>query len=276
MKIYLDVLIFTNAVITFMYLCGLSKVTHSKISRKRLFFASFFGGCSAIIVAIESTNLIQAFSITIIKLISVLITVTIAFKRSGIKKLIRYFLLYICLNILFAGCSLLIWEMTDSKIIYIKNFTIYFDISLMSIIVATILAYIVITIYDLITSKAFSKSASYKVKYSIGEYEIILPAIADSGNSLCDSFTGIPIVVFYCNELYDHFNLDYENQMSLNGFRLVPISTVNGDGLISVTSKGNTSVIDESEFSKELRCYVGIARSGNNESRAIFNPCLLT
>lgn len=275
MKIYLDVLFITNSIITLMYLSGLCKITHTKISRLRMILGCVFGGISSLIVVVQSQTFFQAFLITIAKLILILLTILIAFNWNGFKKLIRYFFLYIIMNALFAGCSIFLWQITGSKIIYIKNYTVYFNISLLSIIIATIIAYVFITIYDLITSRSFNKSQKYKVKYCIGNYEIILSAIADSGNVLCDSFTGAPVVVMYSNELYAHFNLDYENHNNLNGFRLIPYSTINGDGLLSVTTKGKLYVIDENDFEKEIKCYVGITRSDNNKSRAIFNPCLL-
>lgn len=275
MKIYLDVLFITNAVITLMYLKGLSKITHSKLKNSRIILASLFGGISSLILIIETHSFWQAALITTLKLAAVSAEILIAFGFGSIKKLFRYSILYIILNLIFAGCCLILWEITGSKIIYIKNYTVYFDISLLSIILSVILAYGAITVYDLITNRNFRKSHCYKAKYRIGDYEITLPAIADSGNLLCDSFTGCPVVVFYCNELFDHFNLDYENQFSLNGFRLIPCTTINGKCLLPVTSKGTVEVVDNNHFSKEIACYVGIARSGSNKSRAIFNPSLL-
>ncbi|MGN0622699.1 MAG: sigma-E processing peptidase SpoIIGA [Oscillospiraceae bacterium] len=276
MKIYLDVLFITNFIITLMYVKGLSAMTHTFISKRRAAAVGVFGGISSIIIVARPDSFFYAALISVIKIAASIITIIIAVGAIGIKRIIRYFFLYLAMNFVFAGCCVLLWEITGSKIIYIKNCTVYLDISLVDLMISVILAYIVIIVYDKIKEKGFARSQSYKARYSVGDYEITISAIADSGNTLCDSFTGIPVVVFYSNELFEHFDLDYENIFTLNGFRLVPCTTINGSSLLPVTAKGTVEIIDKNNFSKTVKCYTGVARSGNNRSRAIFNPVLLT
>ena len=275
MKIYIDVLFITNAAVTLMFLLGLNKITHSPLKRLRAAASCIFSGISSLLVIAEPENFLQSFIITAVKILSVFITIAIAFKWNGFLHLIKFFLLYLAMNLVFAGCCFMLWEITGSRIIYIKNYTVYFDISLISIAVSTIAAYIIISVYDLITTRSFRKNIIYKAKYSVGDYEVVIPAVSDSGNILCDSFTGIPVIVFYCDELYEHFNLDYDNYFTVNGFRLIPYSTVNGRSLMPVTSKGKVEIISGNNFTKEVKCYVGIVKSDNNRSSAIFNPSLL-
>ena len=259
MKIYIDVLVITNAAVTLMFIMGLGKITHSPLRKLRTAVSCIFGGLSSLLVIAQPQGFFQSLIVTIVKTVCILITILIAFRWRGFMNLIKYFGLYI----------------TGSRIIYIKNYTVYFDISLTSIAIATILAYIAISAYDAITARCFGKTKAYKAKYTVGDYEITLPAIADTGNTLCDSFSGIPVVVFYCDELYSHFNLDHENYYTVNGFRLIPYSTINGSSLMSVTSRGKVEILSEDNFAKEVRCYVGVVKSADNKSRAIFNPNLL-
>lgn len=275
MKIYIDVLVITNAAVTLMFILGLGKITHTALKKLRIAVSCIFGGLSSLLVIAEPQGFFQSLIVSSVKIICIIITILIAFKWRGLLSLVKYFLLYLTMNLLFAGCCFLLWEITGSRIIYIKNYTVYFDISLISIAVSTILAYAAITVYDIITTRCFRKDKAYKAKYTVGDYEITLPAVADTGNTLCDSFTGIPVIVFYCDELFEHFNLDYENYCTVNGFRLIPYSTINGSSLISVTSRGKVEILSEDNFSKEVRCYVGIVKSADNKSRAIFNPNLL-
>lgn len=276
MKIYIDILFITNFIITLMYIKGLAAITHISISKLRTAAAGMFGGSSSIIIIATPESFWAAVAVTLLKIAAVIITIIIAVGRCGIKRIIRYFFLYIAMNFIFAGCCVLLWEITGSKIIYIKNCTVYLDISLIDLTASVILAYIVIVIYDKIKDRSFTRSQSYKAKYKIGDYEITISAIADSGNALCDSFTGIPVVIFYCNELFEHFDLDEESKFTMNGFRLIPCTTISGSCLLPVTGKGSVEIIDKNNFSKTVKCYTGIARSGNNKSRAIFNPVLLT
>ncbi|MBQ9375822.1 MAG: sigma-E processing peptidase SpoIIGA [Ruminococcus sp.] len=275
MKIYLDVLIITNCITTLVFLSSISRITHRNSSKLRTTLSSLIGGISSLIVVLNPHGFLQSVAITIIKLLLITLIVFIAFNLKSIKALAKYIFLYFFIELVFAGISLLLWQITDSKIIYIKNYTVYFDISLIYLVIATIVIYAIISLYEWLLWIKFNKVEKYKATYTIGNYEIKLPAIADTGNKLYDLFTGTPIVVFCSAELYEHFNLDNVSQYSIAGFRLSPYSTVSGDSVIPITSKGSVTISDSSGNKAPVKCCVGVIHNGKNKSRAIFNPCLL-
>ena len=276
MKIYLDVLIITNAVITMIYIQCICKLTHSRISKIRQFVCSSIGGISSLIVILNSNGFFRSVLITTAKLAVAGLIVLIAFNINSIKAFIKYIFLYFLMNIVFSGVCLLVWNITESKIIYVKNFTVYFNISLLHMVIAAILIYGIISVYEWILRRKFNCSESYRATYSIGEYELELPAISDSGNKLCDPFTGTPIVIFSCNERFEHFNLDNEKLYPQGGFRLAPYSTISGNSFIPITSKGNVKITDSQDNVKLVKCCIGITRNDNQKARAVFNPCLLS
>lgn len=275
MKIYIDVLMITNSVITMCYVYGLYRVTHTAVNRKRLMLTGLIGGVSSLLVIIQTDTFLQALLLTLLKITAVLLTIYTAFGKVKPGKYLTLFFIYVIENLLFGGCCFLLWEATGGRLIYFKNYTIYFDISLGVLVGAAVLSYIILSIYDRIQEYRFCRQKKYKAQYKIGEYQIEIGAIADSGNMLRDVFSGMPVVVFYSSEMFEHFDLDHEEQFKLNGFRLIPCSTIAGERLIPITSKGEVTICDGEEFSKAVSCYVGIVRSDNNKSRAIFNPCLL-
>lgn len=275
MKIYLDVLIITNCIMTMIYLQCISRITHSKISKARIVISSLTGGVSSLIVAVNAQGFIQSCAVTTVKFILIGLIVFIAFNIRKPKDFAKYIFLYFFMELIFAGVSLLLWQITDSRIIYVKNYTVYFDISLIHLVIAAIVIYGIISIYEWLLRRKFNTLEKYKAKYLIGNYEIELPAIADSGNKLCDVFTGMPIVIFYSGELFEHFNLDEERSYPLGSFHITPYSTVSGEGVMPVTSKGRVTITDSMGNSKSVKCCIGIIHNGKNKSRAIFNPCLL-
>jgi stage II sporulation protein GA (sporulation sigma-E factor processing peptidase) len=101
-----------------------------------------------------------------------------------------------------------------------------------------------------------------------------MPAAADTGNRLCDSFTGAPVIILCSDELYKRYNLDRYEQLDFYGFHPVPYSTINGSGLIYVTSKGSVRITAKS-LCKDIDCSVGIIPENGSGCRAIFNPCIL-
>ena len=275
MKIYIDVLMITNMILTFVYLQCVSVLTHRKVSKVRTILCCIIGGVGSLVVIVNSDSFIISLIITIVKIALSLLIVLIAFRCGIRKKAIKYIFLYFFINIMFTGICFIIWNVTNSRLIYINNYTIYFDISLLSMIIAVICIYIIITVYEFTLRHFFSQSNRYKAIYTVGDYQIELNAVADSGNKLCDPFTGTPVVIFCCNEMFDHFNLDNEDSFIQSGFRLTPCSTINGRSVIPITSKGRVTIADGENNWTELKCCVGITRNDKQKARAIFDPLLL-
>lgn len=275
LKIYLDVLLITNGIMTMVYIEALEKITHRKASALRFFAACCIGGIASLLIAVSGTTYFSAIVITLAKAVSIILILLTVFDYKNFWEFMRYLILYIVVCAVFLGITLVIWQISDSKIIYMHNYTIYFDISVFKLVVAVILAYILISLYEIICRKSFDKAIKYKAVYTLGNYEVKLPAVCDSGNRLCDTFSGVPVVVFYCSELYYHFDLDYSGYENMSGFRLIPYKTISGQSLIHVTTKGNVKIIDDENNEKQVKCCIGIVPSENSESKAIFNPSLL-
>lgn len=275
MKIYLDILLITNGIMTMIYLEALEKITHRKAQSLRFFAACCLGGLSSLLIAAGGTTYFSAVMITLAKAASIILILLTAFSYKSFWEFLRYTVLYLVICAVFLGVTLVIWQISDSKIIYMRNYTIYFDISVFKLVIASIAGYGLISLYEIICRKSFDKDVKYEAVFTLGNYEVKIPAISDSGNRLCDTFSGMPVVVFYCNEMYYHFNLDHSGYENMSGFRLIPYNTINGDGLIHVTAKGEVRIIDDNENEKLLKCYVGIVPSEKNESKAVFHPSLL-
>lgn len=274
MKIYIDLLILTNFILTMVYLETLGKLVHRKISGGRLAVSSIIGGLFSLIIVMNGASYPIAWMITVLKGVGIMLTLLFCFKYKSVRQYFKYLFIYCAVRLVYLGATLVFWQLSDSKKIYVRNYTFYFDISLLKLTLAVITAYIILSLYEFFTSRNSADSTAYTAIFKSGDYTLKLPAVSDSGNKLRDSFTGIPIVIFYCSELYSHYKLD-ENYENLNGFRLVPFNTVNGGGLIPVTAKGEVTIIDNKDNAKQIKCCVGILKSDNSRSRAIFDPILL-
>lgn len=274
MKIYIDLLVLTNSLLTMIALEIVGLFVHRKISPVRILLSSLTGGLFSLIMILNGNTYGEAVLITLLKIAGIMLSLLFCFKFHNIRQYFLYLLVYIFVRLVFLGITLVLWEISKTKIIYVKNFTFYFDISLLKLTICVISAYILLSLYEFITRRIADKTGSYTAVFRCGNYELRLPAQADSGNKLCDSFTGIPVVIFYCSEMYSYF-FPEDISENLRGFRLIPYNTVNGNGLIPVTSKGEVSIIDDKENEKKIKCCVGILKSEDRNSRAIFNPYLL-
>ena len=274
-KIYLDVLMITNICLSVVFIWCTARLTHIRPTRKRIVLGSFIGGLSSLLVLFYAESFFEGVILSLIKLGTIMLTVFVTFKAKSFDKLIRYTFIYILVNLLFAGLCLLFWQTGRGRIIYINTLTVYLDISLLKLMTASTVTYIVLTVYEYIQRRFMSKSQSYHVLLRIQNLEYYLPAVADTGNSLTDAFTGKPVVIIVSNELFYHFELDREEIACKMGFHCIPYSTINGDGLINVTDRADVTVIDSDKKRKEIDCAVGIISSSSDRIRAIFSPSLI-
>ncbi|SFC94138.1 sigma-E processing peptidase SpoIIGA [Ruminococcus albus] len=275
MKIYADVLIVTSCLVEYVYLHTAAALMHRKLRGSRVFAACLLGGLMSLLICADGDTFIGALVITIAKALGIVLTLIIAMKLRSVVDFVRSLAVFMAVRMVYTGLIIIYWEISDTKRIYVRNFTAYFDISLLKLAAALITAYVLLTVAETVKRRVFAKNVCYEALFRCGDYEVTLPAVADTGNRLCDSFTGLPVVIFCCDDMYRHYALDDPTNGMCAGFRLTPYSTINGSGLLHVTSKGNVTITDDSGESCVVRCCVGIKPADNDRSRAIFDPALL-
>lgn len=274
MKIYIDVLIITNTIAELICLESASRIIHTAVKNRRLFSASFLGGLTSLLVIPSANTYSVALMLTLLKLFSIPLIALTAFGFKSIKHFVKGTLVLMLTKVVFTGITLVVWELSDTKRIYVRNYTFYFDISLLKLTIVIIATYILLTTFDVI-KKICEKDKTYRAVYRCGNYSLCIPAVADTGNKLTDRFTNTPVVIFYCDDLYFHYGLDSPESFTVGKFRLMPFETINGKGLIAVTSNGEIEIADDKHRFTQLRCCVGVTRSNGSDPRAIFDPKII-
>ena len=275
MKIYIDVLIITNICLTLIFIECTAKLTHSRLNKKRVILSAVISGCSSVLAVFSGENRVESVLLFVIKTVLLLLTVFIAFNTSGFSEYIKYLFIYILTNMLFTGLCMILWQLGAKRIIMINAFTVYLDISLLKLMLAATITYIVLFIFEYLQRKNFSPQGLYHILLKIENLEYYLPAVADTGNTLTDVFTGKAVVIIASDKLYYHFELDREEIALTSGFHCIPFSTINGEGMINVTNNASIIIIDNKQRKKDIECAVGIISNGNGKERAIFSPSLI-
>ena len=287
MTIYIDVLIVLNIYVNYFLLLAVSKLTHTKLYIGRCTFASVIGSFFSLIILIPSISVI--FSI-ILKLIAASIIVLLAFGARDFKRYFRMLLYFYAVNFIFAGVMLAVWLTFKPSFMRFNNTYFYFDFSLFSLIVSTVIAYIAVSLIRYFLDRKSMGNKKYSVIFSVNKQTVSAEAIADTGNTLTDIFTGKPVVI--CNLEFIPISEEYkelliDNDMDriqkymiesteLKGVRLIPFSTLNSSGTIAVFNPDKI-IIKENETGevKEVNALVGIGTQSIGTYKSIFNPNLL-
>ena len=282
-SIYLDVLIITNIYINYFLIKATARFTHTALKISRCIIGSSVGAVFSLIILLPLRNNVI---ILLLKLLSAFVIIIVSYYKITLKRLIKLTFIFFVINFAFAGIITLICEITKLKVIVINNYCVYFDIPILFFAVSTIIAYFSICLITYILEKNFNKEHSYKVLVDIFDKQYLFDAICDTGNSLSDSFTGKPIVVCNSKQLSEKIDFDINNEdieqcykkilKKNNAFRLLPYSTIKGDGIIPVIKPDKIFIKNDKNEVKPVDAFIGITNNSGKQSQAIFNPSLLT
>lgn len=259
-------LVIINIYITWILLYLSKSLVHANVKSVNLVISSFISGLSSLLILIEPSNLYVKLLIFTAKAVTFVIIVLIAFSGQSIKKMLVYGAVFISLNILLCGAVGLFCELFNMESTFVFNGTIYLDIPLVMLILTTAGIYITLTVFSRLTAFKYDKHNSYNVEFSYKDTTYNLPAIADTGNTATDIFSGKPVIV--CNGISLYISeTDY--------IRPIPYSTVSGAGILYAFKPEYVLISDEKGRIKVVDTLVASA-DATGERRAIFNPKLLT
>lgn len=278
--IYIDILLLLNFYVTYFLIVGTGCILHRKISVSRRILGSMAGTVSSLMIFLPALP----FIVNIVIKIAVSLIITFAsLGYSDIKTFTKSSAVFFFINCIYAGIMLALWLFCAPMGMVYNNGVSYLDIPFWAVILSTSASYIILlVIRRVLDSKTdFDKKYQIEIITSIGK--ATLTATPDSGNKLTDFLTGLPVVfcdIKYCYDICPQEILTYlddinRKNISLQGVRLIPCSTVSGDTL-AVCFKPDKLIISDGKTKKEINALIGFTKKGiSGEYEAIFNPNLL-
>lgn len=266
--IYIDILLLTNLIINLTLLLLTQKITHSAYSKPRLLVASIIGSLSSLTVLTDSL-----LASVIVKLVCFVLQLIITFKIISFNLLLKHSLVLLLLNSLYLGLAIGLWIISDRKIFYIKNMTVYFDINTKMLIFLTIVIYLLITLFERLKGTVFDNTKRFTVSFDFEGESYTLDGIADTGNNLNDLYYSKPVVVVQSQKLSQQLSIEIENIRKYN-LHLQPYKTVSGEGFLYVTKPSEIKI---SDCKNSITADVCLGFSGGEikTEKCIFNPKIL-
>lgn len=273
MIIYLDVLLVINIYVNFLLLKGTEKFLGRPTKQWRITAGALIGSLSCLVFLLpENLNVI----LLPLKLISGAVIVLITFGYGGLRNFLKSVLLFFCINFLFAGMITASEFLFNSSVMSVRNGVLYLDLSLLTLIGATIAAYIILSVFHMIMIKKRLQGAVCQVTVVYNRNTAVLSALEDTGNQLVDYFTGKPVIL--CNkERIARLLPDCGFSLSdiPKGFRVIPLSTVNSKGTAYIFKPDKVFIKETGENAREITALIGFTEENKMSEEAILNPNLL-
>ena len=298
MEVYLDVLFLENVVMNYMILLVAAKFSKSKTSNLRLFLGALVGALYvAVMVMIPGIK----FSYTAFaKIFLSLVIVVIAFPPERVSYFLKNLAIFYVSTFIFAGAAFAFLYFNQNGG-FIRNGIIYifwqskWTVLFLSIIMASIIIRI---FWDILQYKFIKEKLLIRLKIVFEDKIIVIAALIDTGNSLHDPLTNMPVIVVEFKAIKEILPLDIqsifeeskENDLTcvtgiisnsewFSRFRLIPFSSLGKDNGMLIGFKPDYIEIGENEDRKGIKnVIVGIynrSLSRNEVYKALLSPELI-
>lgn len=230
MTIYLDVLLLSNLWADYALLRTAAALTHTPVRSPRCIAAAMLGAASALTVFLPPVPLTVCIPA---RILLALLLCGIAFGFRNIRQLFRRTAVFFAVSILFCGAVFLLASLRTPAGWYTRNTVIYADVSLLTLLLGTSAAAAAAAFWERRASVRRNRACRLHLRIAGGDY--LLPALADSGNTLRDAFSGKPVVICGREALsgwLSQFPDTAAAAASGRGFRMIPVHTVTGNRLL--------------------------------------------
>ena len=201
MTIYIDVVLIENLIMNYIILFATGIILKNKIHHVRLILASLLG---AIYSIIAYTSVLNIYSSVILKIILSVIIVYIAYNPQNIKQLWKYILIFYLTSFVFGGAAFALIYVVRPQDILMKNGLFLGTYPLKTIILGSIIAFIIIiTAFKIVKTKITKNDMFCTIKIKLNEQEIETKAMIDTGNLLKEPITNTPVIVVEHTLLYE-------------------------------------------------------------------------
>lgn len=272
MVVYIDVLLAVNLYINYFLIRGAALLLRCSISARRCLLAAAVGAVCSLVILLPA---LPFWANALIKAGGSLLLTVSAFGRAKPPDMLIRTLCLMVISFVYAGLMLTLWQFCAPLGMYYKNGTAYFDIPIIAIAAFTAAAYGAVKLLRYISDRRSLSAQARGIKIISGGCTIELYGIADTGNSLCDPFSGKPAVICAAAAIEPIIPQNITAYLGgdisdIDGIRLAPCLTVSGETLIPVFFADKV-IIDD----KSVDAVIGVCAKPMG-AQCIFNPKLIS
>lgn len=265
--VYADVLIFLNLIVNYFLLCACCKILNSNPKTIRIILSSLLGGISSLYIFLPKLNIVLE---TLLKIATCSLMVLICFGFKNVKNYLKSIGILFAVTTAYGGIMFALWLAFNPKGMVVNNSVVYFNISPLVLIICSVIAYILFSVFSFI----FTKTSKFANKCSITVFakdkNVRLDAIIDTGNSITDVFSNSEIIIADKTQVERLFTLA---DKSTPRYRVLPCNTISGNDVLEGFRCDSAVIINDNEKTVLQKPILAISKTKLNDGyNAIINP----
>ena len=275
--IYLDVLIGVNVYINYLLLVLTARFAACRQVRGRIVLGALVGALSSCTILLDiPSKLLSA----LIKIITAVLMTIISFEIKSHRTLIKLILILTAVTFGFAGAMIGIKNIMSTNNIAVSNFSVYLDISPVYLILLTLVCYVLLSLYSKLTARKNRQNSICRLTINNQGKSVTLDALLDTGNTLTEPFSGLPVVVVSEKSIYHLLpgevkGFDVSAPSPTKNVRLIPFTSVGGEGLLRGFMPDSITVESEGRESSTRNVYIAVS-DRHADIPALINPDIMT
>ena len=265
--VYADVLIFLNLIVNYFLLCACFKILKQTPKTIRVILSAAVGGISSLYIFLPKLNILLEI---ILKITTCTLMVLICFSFKNAKAFLKNVGILFAVTCAYGGVMFAFWLMFNPYGMVINNSVVYFNISPLALIIFSVAAYIIFSIFSLIFGKISKFANKCSVTVFANNKNIRLEAIIDTGNSIEDIFSSSQIIIADQAQVNKLFSLEDKNS---SRYRILPCNTVSGNSILEGFRCDSAVIISENKKTVLQKPILAISKSDLKDGyNAIINP----
>ena len=255
MVIYIDVLLFVNAIVNYAILMTAEKLLKRDVRLYRMILGAVIGAIFSLTIFISSDSRIL---LLILRIVTTGIITLIVFGWRSSREYLKSYLCNTVVSIIYCGAYILFYQVFMPPNMVIVNDILYLQVNPLWLTALTAIIYIIVLIIYKIFSERI-KSTVVTLKFTIHGKDCSCVGKVDTGSNLREPFSSAPVIIV------DTTVFDTAGEELI---RVIPYSTVNGSSYLSAV-KADTVHIDKKPISETI--YIASGHIQNPNYQAIIN-----
>jgi len=295
--IYIDVLVLENIVMNYLILAMTARFSKSKTSGFRLFLGALVGASYVIIMLLLPD--VKIYYTAFAKILLSMVIVTVAFSPGKLRDFFKTLAIFYVSTFIFAGAGFALLYINQTSG-FLRNGIVYvfwetkWTVLFLSIVMVGIIGRI---FWEIIQSRIIKQRQLIEVRIVFEEQVIEVDALVDTGNSLYDPLTKMPVVIVEFNAVKAILPADIQNIFEqskdedldsitgiisnsnwLSRFRLIPFTSLGKENGMLIGFKPDYIEIGGQERKGIKDVIIGIynrALSKDENYKALLSPELI-